>query len=306
MNMQKRTFYTMIVSSLICILIYAVCVFIWKPIEASASFLVKTFISNIILGLLGSSIISGVVAFIAYLQNRKDTLEKYIFKYHELTTHCSKYMDIVDYNKMVEWFDEFVCYVRDLETIWSDIGFIFYPKKNRQFLKNVVDYYNDFIWLTENDFRLLNEDINDSAKQSISEKVNRIVIEEKKYKIGITTNIIRNNRFTSNMVSVNKAINDIYNNKKGKPYIFDKSLVSRDVFIVLDENIEKYVKKMIELMNESGKTDIKLKIPIEVCKKLQDTNYISSYSTNDTDMKRVNCQFILYHYFDLKKKCRDD
>ena len=83
-------------------------------------------------------------------------------------------------------------------------------------------------------------------------------------------------------------------------------MVSRDVFIVLDENIEKYVKKMIELMNESGKTDIKLKIPIEVCKKLQDTNYISSYSTNDTDMKRVNCQFILYHYFDLKKKCRDD
>lgn len=305
MNMQKRTLYTMMISSFICILIYAICVFIWNPIETSGCFLIKTFISNIILGLLGSSIISGVVAFIAYLQNRKDALEKYIFKYHELTTHCSKYMDIVDYNKKVEWFDEFVCYVRDLETIWSDIGFIFYPKKNRQFLKNIVDYYNDFIWLTEDDFLALNESTNFSERQSISEKINKIVIEEKKNERCVTTGIVRNNRFTSDEAIVNKSINDIYNNRKIKPYIFDKSLVSSDVFVVLDENIEKYVKKMIELMNLSGETDIQLKIPIEVCKKLKDTNYIYSYYTIDKDMKRVNCQFILYHYFDLKKKCRD-
>jgi hypothetical protein len=61
---------------------------------------------------------------------------------------------------------------------------------------------------------------------------------------------VRNNRFTSDMASVNKAINDIYKNKKMKACVFDKSLVSRDVFVVMDDELEKYAKKMIELMEK--------------------------------------------------------
>lgn len=305
MNMQKRIFYAMVISSVLCTAIYAISVFLWKPVEVTKAFLVKTYISNIILGLLGSSVISGEIAFISYLQNRRDTFEKYIFKYHELTSHCSKYMDINDYAKKVEWFNDFVCYVRDLETIWSDIGFIFDPKKKRLFLKDVADYYNDFIWLTENYFRLLNENISEEAKRNLLEKIDNIVIEKKKDTRGVITFTIRNNRLTADMASVNKAINEIYKNKKIKAFMFDKSLVSRDVFVILDNDIEKYVKKMIELMKETGKTEIELDIPVEVCKKLQETNYISSYSIGKTNSRSVNCQFILFHYFDLKKKCRD-
>ena len=131
-----------------------ICVFLWKADETTTCYLYKDFVSNIILGLLGSSVVSGVVAFIAYLQNRKDTLEKYILKYHELTAHCAKYMDIKDYKSRTDWFDSFVNYVRDLETIWSDIGFIFDIHRYRIFLKSVADYYNDFIYLTENKYRL--------------------------------------------------------------------------------------------------------------------------------------------------------
>ena len=305
MNMQKRTVYAMGISSFICIVLYAVCVFLWKTDETSSCFLMKTFMSNIILGLLGSSVISGIVAFIAYLQNRRDTLEKYIFKYHELTAHCSKYMDVKEYRDMVEWFDNFVSYVRDLETIWADIGFIFDTKKNRFFLKDVVDYYNDFIWLTENHYRLLNENIADAAKKSLSEEIDKIVIEEKKTRRGAMQFTTRNNRFTSDMASVNKAINDIYINKTKRKFTFNKSLVSRSVFIVLEDDLEFYAKKMIKLMDESGKTDIELDIPEEVCEKLQSAHYIGSYTVGKTSLRNVDCQFILFHYFDLKRKCRD-
>lgn len=306
MKMQKRTFKAMLISSLLCMFIYAICVFLWQPNETTNAFLLKTFISNIILGLLGSSVISGMIAVIAYLQNRNHTLQNYSSKYHELITHCSKYMEINEYNKKVEWFDNFVCYVCDLETILSDIEFIFDRKKKKLFLKNVVQFYCDFIWLTENNFRLLTENISDSVKQSICKKIDNIVIDEKIIQKGITTCTYRNNRFTANIESVNKTINDIYNNKKVEVLKFDSSLVSRNVFVILDDHIEKYVTKMIELMNESGKTEIQLEIPEEVCQKLQDVNYISSYSISNKDLKNVDCQFILAHYFDLKKNCRDN
>ena len=52
---------------------------------------------------------------------------------------------------------------------------------------------------------------------------------------------------------MNKAINDIYNNKS-KKVGFDKSLVSRENFVILNSELEKYVEKMIELMKESRKT----------------------------------------------------
>lgn len=305
MNMQKRTVYAMGISSLICIALYAVCVFLWKTDETSSCYLMKTFISNIMLGLLGSSVISGIVAFIAYLQNRRDTLEKYIFKYHELTAHCSKYMDVKEYRDKVEWFDNFVRYVRDLETIWADIGFIFDTKKNRIFLKDVVDYYNDFIWLTENHYRLLNENIADAAKKSLSEEIDKIVIEEKKTRRGVMQITTRNNRFTTGMASVNKAINDIYKYKTKQKFTFNKSLVSRSVFIVLEDDLEFYAEKMIKLMDESGKTGIELDIPEEVCEKLQKSHYINSYTVGNTSLRNVDCQFILFHYFDLKSKCRD-
>ena len=304
--MQKKIFNIMLISSMVCVSIYAICVFLWHPVEASNVYSIKTFISNIILGLLGSSVVSGIIAFITYLQNRNYALQEYSSKYHELITHCSKYMEISENKKKVEWFDNYVRYVFDLETIWSDIEFIIDSKNKKLFLKEVVEFYCDFIWLTENDFRLLNEAVNESLKQRICKKIDNIVIDEKKNKIGITTCIYRNNRFTANIESVNKTINDIYNNKKIEPLKFDSSLVSRNVFIILDDHIEEYVKKMIELINKSGKTDIQLDIPDEVCIKLKEANYISSYETIDKDLKNVSCQFILSHYFDLKKKCKDN
>ena len=305
MNMQKRTVYIMIISSILCLFVYTLCVFLWRTDNESVCFLIKTYISNIILGLLGSSAVSGIVAFIAYLQNRKDTLEKYIFKYHELMAHCTKYMDIKDYRERTDWFDSFVNYVRDLETIWSDIGFIFDIHKYRIYLKSVADYYNDFIYLTENKYRLLNENISENEKINISEEIDRIVIDEKKFKEGVITYTIRNNRFTDDMSSVNNTINKIYQNKKTKNIKFNRTLVTKQNFIVLDANLEKYAEKMIELMKEKGRTDIELNIPEEVCEKMRNADYISSYTKGKTDKRNVNCQFILYYYFYLKKKCNN-
>ena len=74
MCMQKRTVYVMIISSILCLFVYTLCIFLWRPDEESVYFLIRTYVSNIILGLLGSSVVSGIVAFISYLQNRKDTL----------------------------------------------------------------------------------------------------------------------------------------------------------------------------------------------------------------------------------------
>ncbi len=305
MKTQKRTVYVMIILSILCAGLYAICVFLWKTDETSTCSSIKTYISNIILGLLGSSVISGIVAFIMYLQNRKDTLEKYIFKYHELTTHCDKYMDIKDYRERKDWFDDFVKYVRDLETIWSDIGFLFDIHKYRNLLKSFADYYNDFIYLTENDYRLLGENISEAQKQKISEEIDRIVIDKKRIKKRASTHIVRYNRFIDDMASVNNAINNIYNNEKPKYIRFNKSLVTKDNFVILDDDLEKYAKKMIELMKETGETNIELDIPEKVCKKLIDADYISSYTNGKSDLRKVNCQFILYHYFELKKRCID-
>lgn len=305
MCMQKRTVYVMIISSILCLFVYTLCIFLWRPDEESVYFLIRTYVSNIILGLLGSSVVSGIVAFISYLQNRKDTLEKYIFKYHELTAHCTKYMDINNYRERTDWFDSFVSYVKDLETIWSDIGFIFDIHKYRIFLKSVADYYNDFIYLTENKYRLLNENISEIEKNNISEEIDKIVIDEKKFKEGAITYTIRNNRFTDDMASVNNTIYKIYQNKEIGNIIFNKSLVTTENFTILDDNLEKYVEKMIALMKETGGTDIELNIPESVCEKLSNADYISSYTMGKSDIRKVNCQFILYHYFYLKKKCND-
>ena len=144
MKIQRNIIYATVIGSIVSALIYAYCIFQWKPDIGDKGYDFHTYISNIILGVWGSSIISLILGIVSYSECRRKDIESFILSQRALFEHCSSFKE----KNSVEWFKEYVKLYRNLSDSWANIKFVFDPLKRRLFLKEVVDYYGDFIQLT--------------------------------------------------------------------------------------------------------------------------------------------------------------
>lgn len=306
MKIQRNAIYVTTIITCICIAFYTYCTFGWYTENSIAQEQYKGFFTNIVLGVLGSSIVSCIVAIISYLYERKNFMEQYLSTYKKITTHCSNYRKCENTSDKVAWFHNYIHLCDELSNIWSNIGFVFDFRKHRQFLYKVFDFYNDFIILSENDFRLLDEKIHDETKEEIVKMIEKRIYSDKLSNYENINVTYHENKLTQDVELIYRTIFTIYNNSFKsifRNYKFNNTLVSEDNFAILSESTENYVKQMILLINKYNKTDIKITIPQENYNELSAKGYVSGCTyTNDKEVTSVNCQFILPHYFELKEK----
>lgn len=300
MKIQKNIIYITLFCSVVSVLIYAICVF-----YRFGNYKVGEFVSSLILGVWGSSIISLILGIVSYGENRRRDLEGFIFAINGLLQHCGEYKK----ENLVEWYETYVKLYQQVSNNWANIGFLFDPRHHRLYLKECIDFYGDFIDITEEKIRIIKtmEEANDKAKEFKAKFINEIdAIIRCQIKIdhGIikVTQIV--NRLTYDEATMIRNINNIYKNKEIlSKYVFEYTILSHDNFTLLTSEEEKYIRKFQKIMNKEAKTNIKFCMPLKEARKLQHKNYISGYSGDkDGNVKEVHCNFLVSSYFEKKKR----
>lgn len=300
MKIQRNIIYLTVVTSLISLLVYAYCVFGWDLTKCESATKWNTYISNIVLGIWGSSIISLIMSVVSYGECRRKELERFMRARRELFEHCRKYTE----DNSVTWFEQYINMHHELSDSWSDIWFLFDPRKHRLYLKDCVDYYADFIQLVQDKYYLLSQPINDKAKQELLNEIDEIVIRKRVINQGILRYCINENNFTNDMEMVIKNIYDIYCRKGTfKKFIFNKTLLNEHNFKILDDKFEKYVKNIIRKIDKANTTEIEFVMPITDAEYLVEVGYFHGFTHGNNGMtSKINCKFILDHYFDMKER----
>ena len=300
MKIQRNIIYATVIGSIVSALIYAYCVFQWNPNMGDNGYDLHTYISNIILGVWGSSIISLVLGIVSYSECRRKDMEAFIFSQRALFEHCSFFKE----RNSIEWFDEYVKLYRDLSNNWANIRFLFDPMRRRLFLKAFVDYYGDFIQLTQDKYYLLKQNISAETKEKLLNDIREVAIEKQTYTQGITKMTAEYNLLTHDLEIAIKNIDNIYRRKKSfHIYKFEKTLMSVDNFTVLDKENENFLKKICKKIDEVNSTEIDFKMPKKNADYLIKYGYLSNYILDNTEMtSKINCNFIVDHYFEMKKR----
>ena len=300
MKIQRNIIYATVLVSVASALVYAYCVFQWKPDMGDKRYDLHVYISNMILGIWGSSIISLILGMVSYGECRRKDMEAFIFSQRALFKHCSSFKE----KNSVEWFEEYVKLHRDLSNNWANIKFLFDPLKRRLFLKDFVDYYGDFIQLTQDKYYLLEQNLNTATKETLLNDIREIVIEKQTCTQGIAKMTTEYNLLTHDLEIVIKNIDNIYRCRKSfHKYKFEKTLMSVDNFTVLDKENENYLKKICKKIDEINSTEIDFIMPKKNADFLKKYGYLSNYILDNAEMtSKINCNFIVDHYFAMKKR----
>lgn len=300
MKIQRNIIYTTVIGSIVSALIYAYCVFQWNPVVQDKWYNWHTYISNMILGVWGSLIISLILGIVSYSECRRKDLEAFIVAQRALFVHCSYFKE----KNSVEWFDEYGKLYEELSDSWSNIWFLFDPLRRRLFLKECVDYYGDFIQLTQDKYRILKQKCGIELEQSLLNEIEGIVIEKQFYKQGSTSITIESNRLTSDMHMITKNIDNIYRNKKSfRRYFLGKTLLSDKNFKKLDKIYEEKLKRICIKMDKLNNTEVDFKMSVTDAEYLMGCGYLSGYTHGELGYtSKIECNFITDHYFDMKKR----
>jgi hypothetical protein len=103
MKTQRNIIYITLSLAIISLLVYMICVYLWLP-NSICGHRWNTFISNLDLGIWGSSIISLVISYISYNDCRKVSMEKFRYAIEDLILHCETYNK---YESGYEWYKNF-------------------------------------------------------------------------------------------------------------------------------------------------------------------------------------------------------
>ena len=89
--------------TIVSAVIYTYCIFGWNEV-CITSLKWNTYISNLCLGIWGSSIISLFIGFISYKESRKKCVERFMHARRKLFNHSA----LIRENNSKKWFDEYV------------------------------------------------------------------------------------------------------------------------------------------------------------------------------------------------------
>lgn len=305
MKAQINIIRVMSIMTIISLIIYFYCYSIgdtenlWKWTDA---------VENIALGIFGGSLIAVIIALVSYFVERSKELEIYFNQYKKILEHGRKYPKGNLYDEKVEWFNVYKDLMISFSSQASRISFIV-GTKSKKYLMRIAQYYNEFTLLTQNAFLFLENEfqVTEEEKNQFCKFIDDVMVEIESVKAGILTRNIEFIRITHNKELVLKNINEIWKASFKcifKRFRFEQTLVTEKNFQILDDKTEKYVKKIIKIMDKKNTGNIESEIPEDVCKTLKAAGYLHAYENKDANVRFLSCQFIIYHYFELKKQLK--
>ena len=308
MKNQKIIIYLLTVFTLAGVSTYLCCTFQWNMSANIVSSPQYMFISNISLGIFCSAFISIIIALITYFSEKAKLLDDYFWTFKKLFDLSSKFPKGYQFKEKEDWFNNYKELCIDLNHITSQLSFLFDISFHAKYLRQVTTYYMDFILLTQSSFLFLErftQDMDDSKRKELCDYIDSIVIETETVNHGIlkmTTEFIK---LTHHKELVMKYVDEIAKCSLFnifKRYHFTQTLITKENFILLDKDTENYVKKIIKETHKTNSNTVVLDMPTDVCEILLQNKYLYSYSILSGEKKKLQIDFILNHYFDLKTR----
>lgn len=257
---------------------------------------------NISIGIFTGCFLSFTLSIISYLGEKREALEDFHQAYLCVRDHSAKYSKNFSDQEIKKWFHEYIMYNQKLSYQWSKIGFVFDRKSARRFLKEICDFYNDFIILTKWDFwKLENKEIPQNIKDNARLKINKVVFKKEKSIIpdmpGCNAEV-ELNRLADFINRMNDDEYIIYSGKrtKKKKFKIEITMVDPEYFHILRYDLRKYMKY-------AQKSGSMIKIPnitLDEIKELMKEGYVSGYSGDNPYCVSFNYIALYYTYFSKK------
>lgn len=287
MKLQKKIVYVSLITLVLFISMYG-CILI-NDKETK----IFEFVENILVGIIGGMFVSLIIGFISYLDERRTKLEKYYIAYKDLFNHCALYDRNHNSKEVMEWYIRYEEFFQKLDDSWAEIDFLFDLNGSMKYLKAVRNYYFDFIALTLDYFDKMEEN-NEAYNNHLVNHINDVIF-------GKQNSIKKRNKLYYDMKLVVKEVHNIYIGKHDKKITFNKSMVTKDSFSLLEEEEEQVVKEIIKAVDIVNGTTVEVILPDKICHSLKNKEYIDVLDAGK-EKKRINCRYILLYYFKLKSR----
>lgn len=301
MRLQKRTIQITFVITLVSCFLYAILIFAWNPQVDSLQDHAKIYLSNIIVGIIGSAIATFAVSLISYFRDERTTLEKFVKKQRKLFSCSARYPRHGTADEKVHWLEEYCDCETELFDTWAEIDFLIDPKKHKNYLKDICDYYNSLILLTGDELSIY-EATGDLDQELIS-KLDAIIVRRDTQKRGITT---CNNCYIRLTEDLRYEMNKIYSLYSSRfkvlfsKFSFEHSLVTKETFHILSAEGEEVLHVLKKEIERTGFAKVEINANEEAVNELYQKQYLSSVTKRANGEYEINCRFIVDHYDDLK------
>ncbi len=286
MKVQRNIIYILLIGLGITTILYAGCIFEWNTQGCVTGIKWKEFLSSLLVGIWGSAFVSLLISVIGYLNERKNVLRNYYKNWLRLIEHCGEYLNYTD--KAI-WYKEYERKFHDFFDSWEEIAFFIDIRKNKKYLGEIVNFYNVFIILIQDDFRILNCAMH---KSRVENQIKEAIIKK---------NII--NKLNQDMTVDIKNFKQIYNMSITKlltTYIFNKTILTDASFKEVPKGVEEDIKEIIKKMQINGSTKVTIRINKSNVKVLEEKQYIYGSTQLEDGYYELDCRFILGYYFELK------
>lgn len=266
-----------------------------------------SYASNIMIGIMGSSLLSLILAIIGYYRERHAFFLNYYNKVFEIVNCLSRYKacfpnkkDLAKENAGILR-DALGVKLHELGDIFGEAAFVWdkYDWRNRrQYLFNIYQYFTDMRTLTQSDWDNLEID---GCPEFILHHVDDVILDIKSWDHGTTIK----NRACEDINTEFDTLIGLINGEKSdrRKLIFQKTPITDKVFKLLSEEDEAIVEIMNKKVQETRSRTIKASGTIaKRAKELFNKGLISSYSSNDKEIVSVKVSDKSYYYFGYKER----
>lgn len=300
MRYKKRQIIVLSVSLIIFIFLYAGMMFLWEPV-CQEYWDLRIFLENITIGVIGSTIVSLMIAVIDYKQERTRILQEYYKSYKEIVRWSETY---VKANKTV-WYEGYKTRCEDFLDIAEKIDYIIDFYNHGRYLKDIADFYKLFLVFTSGRFQVIIDPLikDTDVKENLLESIHETIM--RPYDDSIDS--ILSPSYEPDTDNIRGICLDLKEVRRTR-FIFRRSFVGEDNFVIVGEEAERTIIELNKLLQATPRINVELMCENAPLRELKEARLINAYSYEGIDgvLKRnVECTQILKEYFKFKEMCKE-
>lgn len=263
--------------------------------------------SNVMIGVMGSSLLSLVLAIVGYYRERHIFFVAYYNKISEIVSKLAKYeqcapnkTDVAKKNAEILR-DALGIKVHELGDLFGEAAFIWDKHdfaNRREYLYNIYRYFKDMQSLTRMDWVHLESD---RCPQFILERTDDVILDIKVWEHGTYIRNRASKDFDAEFDTLIKLVNGTLSPKEKLKFI--KTPITEKVFRILPAEDEGIIAIMNQKVEEARSREIEATgILAEQAKELFKKGLVASYTSRDDKIIGVKVSDKAYYYFGYKER----